>query len=46
MSTFHYEGDDSDLDSDMDTDLNVMTYPFMEGKNIRKSEIPSPPEEK
>ena len=46
MTTFGYEGDDSDLDSDMDTDLNVMTYPFLEWKNIRKSEIPSPPEEK
>ena len=30
MSTFGYEGDDSDLDSDTDTDLNAMAYPFLE----------------
>ena len=30
MSTFGYEGDDSDLDSDMDTDSNAMAYPFLE----------------
>ena len=29
MSTFGYEGDDLDLDSDMDSDLNVMAYPFL-----------------
>ena len=30
MSTFGYEGDDSELDSDMDSDLNAMAYPFQE----------------
>ena len=30
MSTFGYEGDDSDLDLDMGTDLKVMAYPFLE----------------
>ena len=30
MSTFVYEGDNSDLDSDMDTDLSTMAYPFLE----------------
>ena len=30
MSTFGYEGDDSNLDSDMDMDWNVMAYPFLE----------------
>ena len=28
MSTFGYEGDDSDLDSKTDTDSNVMAYPY------------------
>ena len=46
MSTLGYEEDDSDLDSDMDMDSNVMAYPFLEWKNNRKPEIPSPPEEK
>ena len=30
ISTFGYEGDDSDLDSEMDSDSNVMAYPFLE----------------
>ena len=30
MSTFGYEGDDSNLDSKMDIDSNVMAYPFLE----------------
>ena len=30
MSTFGYEGDDSDLDLDMDTDSNVIAYSFLE----------------
>ena len=30
MSTFGYQGDDSDLDSDMDMDSNVTAYPFLE----------------
>ena len=30
MSTFGYEGDDSDLDSDTDSDLNAMAYPYLE----------------
>ena len=29
MSTFSYEGDDSDLDSKMDTDSNATAYPFL-----------------
>ena len=29
MSTFGYEGDDSDLDSKMDTDSNATAYPFL-----------------
>ena len=32
MSTFGYKEDDSDLDSDMDTDSNVMAYPFIRVK--------------
>ena len=46
MSTFGYEGDDSDLDSDMYTDLNAMAHSFLEWKNIRKSNISSPLKEK
>ena len=30
MSTFCYEGDDSNLDSEMDNDSNVTAYPFLE----------------
>ena len=30
MSTFGYEGDDSNLDSKMDSDSNAMVYPFLE----------------
>ena len=30
MSTFGYEGDNSHLDSDMDTDSNAMAYPLLE----------------
>ena len=45
MSTFGYEGNDSDLDSNTDLDLNAMAYPFLELKNIRKSETPFPPKE-
>ena len=29
MSTFGYEGDDSNLDSKTDTDSNVTAYPFL-----------------
>ena len=29
MSTFHYEGDDSDFDSKMDTDSNTTAYQFL-----------------
>ena len=29
MNTFSYKGDDSDLDSEMDTDSNAMAYPFL-----------------
>ena len=30
VSTFSYEGDNSDLDSEMDSDSNAMAYPFLE----------------
>ena len=30
LTTFGYEGDNSDLDSDMDTNSNMMAYPFLE----------------
>ena len=30
MSTFAYEGDDSDLNLDMDSDSNAMAYPYLE----------------
>ena len=30
MSTFGYKGDDSDLDSEMDSDSKRMAYPFLE----------------
>ena len=30
MSTFGYEGDNSDLDSEMNSDSNVMAYPYLE----------------
>ena len=30
MSTFGYEGDNSDLDSEMDTDSNATAYPFLD----------------
>ena len=30
MSTFGYEGDDLDMDSDTDLDSNVMAYTFLE----------------
>ena len=30
MSTFSYEGENSDLDLDMDIDSNVMAYPYLE----------------
>ena len=43
---FGYEGDDSDLDSDKDTDSNTMAYPFLGWKNNKKPERPSPLEEK
>ena len=29
MSTFSYKGDNSNLDSEMDTDSNAMAYPFL-----------------
>ena len=29
MSTFSYEGDDSELDSKMDTDSNAIAYPLL-----------------
>ena len=29
MSTFSYEGDNSDLDSETDSDSNVMAYPYL-----------------
>ena len=29
MSTFGYEGDNSNLDSKMDTNSNAMAYPFL-----------------
>ena len=29
MSTLGYKGDNSDLDSEMDTDSNAMAYPFL-----------------
>ena len=30
LSTFSYERDDSDLDSHMELDLNVMAHPFLQ----------------
>ena len=30
MSTFGYEGDDSDFDSKMDSNFNMTAYPFFE----------------
>ena len=30
MSTFSYEGDNSDLDSETGSDSNVMAYPYLE----------------
>ena len=30
ISTFSYEGDNSDLDSEMDSDSNVTAYLFLE----------------
>ena len=30
MHTFCYEGDNSNLDSEMDSDSNVMAYPYLE----------------
>ena len=30
MSTFRYEGDDSDLDSETDTESDVTAYPYLE----------------
>ena len=30
MGTFSYEGDDSNLDSEMDSNSNMMAYPFLE----------------
>ena len=29
MSTFGYEGDDSNIDSEIDTDFNTTAYPFL-----------------
>ena len=37
MSTFCYEGDDSDLELDMDIDSNAMAYPFLDWKKDRMS---------
>ena len=45
MSSFGYKGDYSDLDTEMDSDSNIMAYPYLEWKNIRKLEIPFPPGE-
>ena len=30
MSTFRYEGDDSDLDSKTDTESDIHTYPYLD----------------
>ena len=30
MSTFGYEGDDSDLELDTDMELNMMAYPYLD----------------
>ena len=30
MSTFRYEGDDSDLDSETDTKANITAYPYLD----------------
>ena len=30
MSTFGYEGDDLDLDTEMDSDFNATAYPYLE----------------
>ena len=38
MNTFGYEGDDSESD----TDLDMMAYPYLDYRNIRKPELLSP----
>ena len=36
MSTFGYDGDDSNLDSETDTDSNTTAYPFLDENTQQK----------